>query len=241
MTAVIHPEATPGDGHTEVSVDQAPPPVAGVWGLAWRVAQHRPKEFWLGWFLFVVFFTMPAITGYLLARGYGALERGDSTETIWWSVAIAVSETIRMVSIHHGALIWTRVWLHMQTLLRANMLSAQMASGGIHAGQPVGSAGSAVTHFRDDTEDVANLVDGIVDISGGLVFTVVRRVRARCRRRQRRTRAGLPVGGRRTGDACARHPDQGVPGRRSCGDRAGHRPARRHHGGSHHREGQRRR
>ncbi len=101
------------------------------------------------------------------------LERGDSTETIWWSVAIVASETIRMVSIHHGALIWTRVWLHMQTLLRANMLSAQMASGGIHAGQPVGSAGSAVTHFRDDTEDVANLVDGIVDISGGLVFTVI--------------------------------------------------------------------
>ncbi len=173
MTVVIHPEATPDDGHIEVSLDQGPPPVAGVWGLAWRVAQHRPREFWLGWFLFVVFFTMPAITGYLLAHGYGALERGDSTETIWWSMAIAVSETIRMVSIHHGALIWTRVWLHMQTLLRANMLSAQMASGGIHAGQPVGSAGSAVTHFRDDTEDVANLVDGIVDISGGLVFTVI--------------------------------------------------------------------
>jgi ATP-binding cassette subfamily B protein len=173
VTAVIHPEVAPdGDGQ-EVPVDPNPVPVAGVWSLAWRVAQHRPKEFWLGWLLFVVFFTMPAITGYLLARGYGALERGDSTETIWWAAAIAVSETLRMVSIHHGALIWTRVWLHMQTLLRANMLSAQMASGGIHAGQPVGSAGSAVTHFRDDTEDVANLVDGIVDISGGLVFTVI--------------------------------------------------------------------
>ena len=172
MTAVIHPRAAP-DGDVEKPTDPALVPVDGVWGLAWSVAQHRPREFWLGWFLFVVFFTMPAITGYLLARGYGALERGDSTETIWWSVGIAVSETVRMVAIHHGALIWTRVWLHMQTLLRANMLSAQMASGGIHAGQPVGSAGSAVTHFRDDTEDVANLVDGIVDISGGLVFTVI--------------------------------------------------------------------
>jgi len=172
VTAVIHPRAAPG-GDVEKPTDPALKPVDGVWGLAWRVAQHRPKEFWLGWFLFVVFFTMPAITGYLLARGYGALERGDSTGTIWWSAGIAVSETVRMVAIHHGALIWTRVWLHMQTLLRANMLSAQMASGGIHAGQPVGSAGSAVTHFRDDTEDVANLVDGIVDISGGLVFTVI--------------------------------------------------------------------
>mgnify|MGYP006146216291 CR=1 FL=1 len=40
-------------------------------------------------------------------------------------------------------------------------------------GQPIGSAGSAITHFRDDTEDVANLVDGMVDISGGVVFTVI--------------------------------------------------------------------
>jgi ATP-binding cassette subfamily B protein len=147
--------------------------VSDVWSLAWRVSQHRPSEFWWGWLLFVVFFTMPAVSGYLLGRGYAALERGDTAETVWWAFAIAVSETIRMVSIHHGALIWTKAWIHMQTLLRANMLSAQMASGGVHAGQPVGSAGSAITHFRDDTEDVANLVDGMVDISGGVVFTVI--------------------------------------------------------------------
>ena len=61
----------------------------------------------------------------------------------------------------------------MQTLLRANLLTAQVASGGPEAGQPVGSAGEALTHFRDDTEDVAMLVDGMVDVSGGLVFTVV--------------------------------------------------------------------
>ncbi len=144
-----------------------------MWALAWRVSQHRPKEFWVGWFLFVVFFTMPAISGFLLGRGYDALERGDTVDTIWWAGAIAISETIRMVAIHHGALIWTKAWIHMQTLLRANMLAAQMASGGLHAGQPIGSAGSAITHFRDDTEDVANLVDGIVDISGGVVFTVI--------------------------------------------------------------------
>jgi ATP-binding cassette, subfamily B, bacterial len=166
-----------GDPRPPGSLPGEPPvdlgAVTGVWSLAWRVALHRPREFWIGWALFVVFFTMPAISGYLLAQGYRALEAGDTTATVWWAAAIAASETVRMVAIHHGALIWTRVWIHMQTLLRANMLSAQMASGGVHAGQPIGSAGSAVTHFRDDTEDVANLVDGIVDISGGVVFTVI--------------------------------------------------------------------
>ncbi len=163
----LRPDVPPPED--EPTLDEVP----NVWALAWRVSQHRPKEFWIGWVLFVVFFTMPAISGFLLGRGYDALERGDTAETMWWAAAIAVSETIRMVSIHHGALIWTKAWIHMQTLLRANMLAAQMASGGMHAGQPVGSAGSAITHFRDDTEDVANLVDGMVDISGGVVFTVI--------------------------------------------------------------------
>lgn len=53
------------------------------------------------------------------------------------------------------------------------MMAAQMASGGPEAGQPVGSAGAAITHFRDDAEDVADFVDGIIDVSGGLVFTVI--------------------------------------------------------------------
>ena len=74
----------------------------------------------------------------------------------------------------------------MQTLLRANLLTAQMASGGPEAGQPVGSAGEALTHFRDDTEDVTLLIDGMVDVSGGLVFTVARRVPARLGRRRGR-------------------------------------------------------
>ena len=158
--------------------DSAPTPEGmlsslNVWRLAWRVSQHRPREFWVGWSLFVVFFTMPALTGYLLARGYDALASGDTAATVGWAAAIAVSETIRMFAVHHGALVWTKAWIHMQTLLRANLMAAQMASGGPEAGQPVGSAGSAITHFRDDAEDVADFVDGMVDVSGGIVFTVI--------------------------------------------------------------------
>jgi len=161
--------------HDDDSVSPLPPGSfdGNVWSLAWRVSQHRARETWLGWSLFIVFFSMPAATGYLLGRGYDALADGDTTATMWWAGGVAVSETVRMVAVHHGALIWTKAWIHMQSLLRANMLAAQMASGGPEAGQPVGSAGAAITHFRDDAEDVANFVDGVVDVSGGLVFTVI--------------------------------------------------------------------
>ncbi len=143
-----------------------------VWALGWRVAQHRPKVFWPGWAMFVLFFTFPVLGGWLLGRGFHALEAGDHARVYWFAAAALAVDALRMGTIHVGALLWTQVWVHMQTFLRANMLTAQLASGGPEAGQPVGSAGEAITHFRDDVEDVTMFIDGLVDVSAGLVFTV---------------------------------------------------------------------
>ena len=145
----------------------------GIWRLGWRVAHHRPGEFWGGWWLFVLFFTFPVLTGWLLGRGFHALETGHQSQVYWYAAAALVSDALRMSCIHWGALIWTRVWVHMQTFLRANMLTAQLASGGPEAGQPVGSAGEAITHFRDDVQDATQFIDGLIDISAGLVFTIL--------------------------------------------------------------------
>ena len=96
-----------------------------------------------------------------------------------------------MAVIHFAAIMWTKAWVHMQTILRGNLLVGQMASGGPEAGQPVGSAGEALTHFRDDAEDVAQLIDGIVDVSGGLVVQRRRRHHPRPGRRLRCGRAAV--------------------------------------------------
>jgi len=145
----------------------------GVWRLAWRVSQHRPRLFWLSWALFVMFFTFPVLGGWLLGRGFGALEAGDRAQVYWFAAGALLTDVCRMATIHGGALLWTQVWVHMQTLVRANLLTAQLASGGAEAGQPVGSSGEAITHFRDDVEDVTMFVDGLLDVSAGLVFTVL--------------------------------------------------------------------
>jgi ATP-binding cassette subfamily B protein len=144
-----------------------------VWTLAWRVSQHERRTFWVGWGLFVLFFVFPVAIGWVLGRAFDAVSDGRTNDALAWSGVLVLTEAGRMASIHAAALVWTRVWLQMQTFLRANLLAAQVASGGPEAGQPVGSAGEAVTHFRDDAEDVARFVDGMVDVSAGLVFTVL--------------------------------------------------------------------
>jgi len=144
----------------------------GVWRLGWRVANHRPRLFWMSWLLFVLFFTFPVLSGWLLGRGFHALETGHQSQVYWYAAAALATDALRMTCVHGGALSFTRVWVHMQTFLRANMMTAQLASGGPEAGQPVGSAGEAITHFRDDVQDATQFVDGLIDISAGLVFTV---------------------------------------------------------------------
>ena len=143
-----------------------------IWRLCWRVSQHEPRSFWIGWITFVVFFTLPAAQGFVLGRGFDALNDGATSDVYRYAVILAGVELVRMLVIHFAAITWTKAWVHMQTILRGNLLQAQMASGGPEAGQPVGSAGEALTHFRDDTEDITQLIDGIVDVSGGVVFGV---------------------------------------------------------------------
>ena len=145
----------------------------GVWRLAWRITQHRPRTFWAAWALFILFFTFPVLNGWLLGRAFRALEAGDTTLVYWLAGTVLLVDTLRMTSIHWGALLWTKSWVHMQAFVRSNLLAAQLASGGLEAGQPVGSAGEAITHFRDDVEDVSMLIDGIIDVSAGTVFTLL--------------------------------------------------------------------
>ena len=143
-----------------------------LWRLCWKVSQHEARLFWKGWFGFALFFMIPLGTGWSLSRAFDALAAEQPASVYRWVAAFVALEIARMTTLHWAVMIWARVWMQMQTFLRANLLAAQLASGGHEAGQPVGSAGEAVTHFRDDTEDVARFVDGVIDVSAGLAFTI---------------------------------------------------------------------
>ncbi|MDH3302867.1 MAG: ABC transporter ATP-binding protein/permease, partial [Acidimicrobiia bacterium] len=144
-----------------------------VWRLAWMISQERRREFWGSYIAFVLFFAFPALTGYILGEAFNALTDGSTRRLYWMAAALAVAETARLAILHYGAVTFTRCWYLMKSLMQGNMLIGQVSSGGVDAGQPVGSAGQSVTRFRDDTEDVALFIDGWLDVSGALVFAVI--------------------------------------------------------------------
>jgi len=145
----------------------------GVWRLSWRMSQHKPKPLWIGTALFVVFFCFPVLTGLAIASAFDSLEAGDTQRVVLASLVLVATEAGRMTAIYFGVVWFIRAWVMMQGLLQANMLHAQVVSGGPDAGRPTASAGEAISQFRDDPEDVADFVDSWLDVSGGLAFTII--------------------------------------------------------------------
>ena len=145
-----------------------------------------------------------------------------------------------MVAIHWGALIWTTAWIHMQTFLRANLLAAQMASGGSEAGPPSArpaprSPTSATTPKTSPTSSTAWSTCRAASCSPSSPGSSLGMADARAA-----AVLLLPLRRGRSGDAHARRPDQGVPRRRSCGDRGGDGAGRRRDGGGDDDQGERR-
>jgi ATP-binding cassette subfamily B protein len=145
----------------------------GIWSLAWEISQERKREFWLGYAMFIMFFAAPAATGWFVGQAFNALTESDTRRLYWMAGFMWLAEVFRLAVLQVGAVAFTKSWTLMSSLMQGNMLAAQVASGGPEAGQPVGSAGAAVTHFRDDPHDVAIFVDSWLDVSGAVVFTTI--------------------------------------------------------------------
>ncbi len=141
--------------------------------LSWRVSQERRREYWIGTFFFMLFWLMPAITGWLTAAAFAALTDNEIRRLYFVAAALLVAELIRLVIFSTAIVNFTKTWTFMRTMLQGNMLQAQMVSGGPDAGPPVRSAGDAVSRFRDDASDIARFVDNWVDVAGGMMFAVI--------------------------------------------------------------------
>lgn len=144
-----------------------------VWRLSSWVARHKWRYTVRAFLAFTVFFTLPAAVGLVLARAFQALDDGAFGQVYGLAVLLVVIEALRMLFLHFGAIWFMQAWEFWQSLLRGNMLTAQLASGGPDAGRPVSSPGEAMARFRDDTTDIAEFVESWIDVGAGVVFTVV--------------------------------------------------------------------
>lgn len=145
----------------------------GVWALSWRISQWRARQFWTSVGLWCGFFVTPAAIWWAGGRAYDAVEVGDAGAAAAWALLLLAAEAAQFAFLYFGVFVFVGLWVQLESLLQANMLTAQVASGKPDAGRPVASAGESITHFRDDTHDVVWFIDSLLDAFGGGVFAAV--------------------------------------------------------------------
>ncbi|MGH8934026.1 MAG: ATP-binding cassette domain-containing protein [Egibacteraceae bacterium] len=143
--------------------------------LAWRVARWQPARFAGGVALWMIWWSSPLVLGLALQAIFDEIA---GLQTAGWSLgalitAVMAVEVTRLGLFYIFVMAWTGWWIRTQALLRTNLLQAQLASGGPEAGEPVAGSGSAITVFRDDVEDLIQLVDSWVDVSAAALFAAL--------------------------------------------------------------------
>lgn len=141
--------------------------------VALRLARNEPVAYlgaWLGW---IAFFSVPLLTGALVKVVLDRVAAGPASG-VWTLLAALVGiETLRWAWLVVVAVQWHGCWVGWQTVPRVNLLRSLAEAPGPAAGRLPGAPGEAVSRFRDDVHDLAQLLDVWLDLSAALVSSLV--------------------------------------------------------------------
>lgn len=138
--------------------------------LAWRVLRRDPQA-WLyacGWW--TAFHSLPVASG--LALGWVLDEvSGDGPVTVPWAAlaVLAGVEATRWSLFLVAVVQWHGAWVGWQARIRMALLDSLVSDPGAVDERLPGSPGEAVSRFRDDTEDIALVLDVWLDVVGTAV------------------------------------------------------------------------
>jgi ATP-binding cassette, subfamily B, bacterial len=115
--------------------------------VALRLARNEPVAYVTTWFGWVVFFSLPLLTGVLVKVALDRVADG-STSGVWALIAAVVGiEAVRWTWLIAIAVQWHGCWVGWQTVPRVNLLRSLVDDPGPAAGRLPGAPGEAVSRF----------------------------------------------------------------------------------------------
>ena len=149
--------------------------LVGAWRVGWRLATYRPWLFSWSMGVWVLFHALPLGVGLVLNRVFDRLAGpGPAAPGLLALLGVMAGlELGRAATLRFAMVAWVGTWHNSGALLRANLLRAQLASGGAEAATLPESPGDAVSRFRDDVEDVLKFLDTWLDVAGTALFAGV--------------------------------------------------------------------
>ncbi|HVM09401.1 MAG TPA: ABC transporter ATP-binding protein [Acidimicrobiales bacterium] len=141
--------------------------------VAWRLLRNDPRAYAASWSIWVLFHSAPLAVGWLLKLALDRLT-GDTITTPWLILAVLLGTEVARWAVFVIAVVqWHGAWVGWNTTPRVNALESLATAPGPAAGRLPGSAGEAVSRFRDDSQDLALVLDVWLDISGAAIAAAV--------------------------------------------------------------------
>jgi ATP-binding cassette, subfamily B, bacterial len=141
---------------------------------AWRILRQEPVAYGIALTTWTSFWVIPVLTGYLLKLVLDQVQVDGAPRLMWGTLAaLAGFEVGRWALLAVSAWQWHGVWVNWQTVPRLNVLRSLVADPGPAAGRLPSSPGEAVSRFRDDTRNLALVLDVWLDMTGVAVATTL--------------------------------------------------------------------
>lgn len=140
--------------------------------LLWRMIVYRPSLYLMNALAWTAIHMFPLLPGLITRRFFAGITDKQAGFNVWTIVAMLFAVAMgRVVCIVMGALTDARHRFTMSALLRNNMLRGVLGRPGAEA-LPC-SPGEAVSYFRDDAEQVEDIISWTVDMIGTIGFAVM--------------------------------------------------------------------
>jgi ATP-binding cassette, subfamily B, bacterial len=150
-----------------------PPPKQRAFIQCLRIAMARPWLFSAAMGLYAIFYAAPLLPGLVQRAIFDTLSGRRpaglnvwSLIALWFAVQVAPLAIVRLAN-----WAWTSFASLSRSMVRANMLAWLLFAQGPR--RPHGTAGEALSRFRDDLNEVIAFIEGWVDTLGQGVFAVL--------------------------------------------------------------------
>lgn len=144
--------------------ETASPETASSFRFAWRILRADPAAWGISLAMWCAFFLLPLGAGLALRAVLDRLPPADGAG-IWTLVAVLAGfEVGRWLVLLPAVVQWHGAWAFWHTVPRVNALRSLVGDPGPVSGRLPGSPGEAVSRFRDDARDIAQVLDVWLDL-----------------------------------------------------------------------------
>jgi ATP-binding cassette subfamily B protein len=162
----------PGTSPPDTGEPPVEPETESSTRFAWRVLRADPGAWLVALGLWVAFFSLPLPVGLALRSVLDRLATAETGDLAGALAVLAGLQIGRWILLLPAIVQWHGAYVFWQTLPRVNVLRSLVGDPGPVTGRLPGSPGEAVSRFRDDTRDIANVLDVWLDLGAAGITSV---------------------------------------------------------------------